>query len=87
MMASPPGRAGPPLVLCKLGCWFIRLNPVEGTDKTSDIVLVIERQRFFLSEGAKYDRAWDNCGPDDRIEMFLLTRSKQTVPVCLRLER
>ena len=24
-----------------------------------------------LSKGVNYDRAWDNCSPDHRIEMFL----------------
>ena len=60
---------------------FIRLDPFEGTDKTSDIVLVIERQRFLLSKakGAKYDKAWDNCGPGLRIEMFLFAVGRGSV--------
>jgi hypothetical protein len=32
--------------------------------------LVIERQRFAYLRNATYDRGWDNCGPDLRIEMF-----------------
>jgi hypothetical protein len=71
---------------------FHSIGSGQGNNKTSDIVSVVERQRFLLSKGVNYDRAWDNCGPDLRIYLLeirpkrlrrdALLTGRQAVPAC-----